>query len=152
MVWIILVWSFNLVYVILTISSMYVELKVCKQVMIMSSFFVSTEFECPFTLSYFNHLLGAKTSQYQTANWSDHSEEVTPAKMYSIEVLAVSALTLFVVLIGAASGNLHECRCVASDNCWPNDTEWDAFNKTVGGRLIAPKPTGGLLMHASISF
>lgn len=73
--------------------------------------------------------------------------------MYSIEVLAVSsALTLFVVVIGAASGKVDECRCVASDNCWPDDTEWDAFNKTVGGRLIAPKPTGGLLMHASINF
>lgn len=72
--------------------------------------------------------------------------------MYRIEVLAVSALTLFVVLNGAASGKAHECRCVASEDCWPNDTEWDAFNKTVGGRLIAPKPTGRLSLHASINF
>lgn len=37
--------------------------------MSMSSFFVSAEFECPFTLRYFKHLLGAKTSQYlQAAN------------------------------------------------------------------------------------
>jgi hypothetical protein len=30
----------------------------------------------------------------------------------------------------------------ASDKCWPTSEDWDAFNSTIGGRLISPKPTG----------
>jgi hypothetical protein len=32
------------------------------------------------------------------------------------------------------------CRCFPGDKCWPKKAEWDAFNKTVGGRLIATVP------------
>ncbi|KAF2843079.1 6-hydroxy-D-nicotine oxidase [Patellaria atrata CBS 101060] len=32
------------------------------------------------------------------------------------------------------------CRCFPGDVCWPSQTDWNAFNKTVGGRLIATRP------------
>lgn len=32
------------------------------------------------------------------------------------------------------------CRCFPGDECWPSAAEWDAFNQTVGGRLIQTVP------------
>ncbi|KAF9062601.1 hypothetical protein BDP27DRAFT_1368717 [Rhodocollybia butyracea] len=34
------------------------------------------------------------------------------------------------------------CKCFPGDRCWPSTAEWDAFNTTVGGRLIATVPLG----------
>ncbi|KAK1977134.1 FAD binding domain-containing protein [Colletotrichum cereale] len=34
------------------------------------------------------------------------------------------------------------CRCFPGDACWPTAAKWDAFNQTVGGRLIATVPIG----------
>lgn len=34
------------------------------------------------------------------------------------------------------------CKCFPGDACWPSDREWDAFNRTVGGRLIKTVPFG----------
>jgi len=36
--------------------------------------------------------------------------------------------------------NLTECRSLPEDSSWPTATEWNDFNKTLGGRLIATKP------------
>ncbi|TGJ87544.1 hypothetical protein E0Z10_g1203 [Xylaria hypoxylon] len=33
-----------------------------------------------------------------------------------------------------------KCRCYPGDNCWPSASVWDAFNETIGGRLIATTP------------
>ncbi|KAK2033867.1 FAD binding domain-containing protein [Colletotrichum zoysiae] len=35
-----------------------------------------------------------------------------------------------------------DCRCFPGDACWPTAADWDAFNKTVSGRLIATVPIG----------
>lgn len=32
------------------------------------------------------------------------------------------------------------CRCYPGDDCWPSLSTWDAFNRTIGGRLIATVP------------
>lgn len=32
------------------------------------------------------------------------------------------------------------CRCYPGDDCWPSASTWEAFNKTIGGRLIATVP------------
>lgn len=32
------------------------------------------------------------------------------------------------------------CRCYPGEECWPSQKEWDAFNATVGGRLVATVP------------
>ncbi|EMC98973.1 hypothetical protein BAUCODRAFT_65846 [Baudoinia panamericana UAMH 10762] len=32
------------------------------------------------------------------------------------------------------------CRCFPGDLCWPSEAIWDAFNFTVGGRLVATVP------------
>ena len=36
------------------------------------------------------------------------------------------------------------CRCFPSDDCWPTKAEWDDFNRTLGGKLIATKPLGSV--------
>ncbi|KAI1436360.1 hypothetical protein GGR50DRAFT_651932 [Xylaria sp. CBS 124048] len=38
------------------------------------------------------------------------------------------------------AGPANRCRCFPGDPCWPTDTEWGAFNRTVGGRLVATIP------------
>ena len=35
-----------------------------------------------------------------------------------------------------------QCRCMPFDACWPSDTEWSKFNKSVGGRLERTIPIG----------
>lgn len=32
------------------------------------------------------------------------------------------------------------CRCYPGDLCWPTVLEWEAFNETIGGRLVATTP------------
>ncbi|KAK4226866.1 hypothetical protein QBC38DRAFT_214073 [Podospora fimiseda] len=32
------------------------------------------------------------------------------------------------------------CKCFPGESCWPSQTQWNAFNRTVNGRLIATKP------------
>ncbi|KAL9015485.1 MAG: hypothetical protein Q9185_007118 [Variospora sp. 1 TL-2023] len=38
------------------------------------------------------------------------------------------------------SSNEANCRCFPGDACWPTAVEWDDFNRTLGGKLIATKP------------
>jgi len=48
-----------------------------------------------------------------------------------------------IAAVADSVGDSLDCRCLASNaSCWPTIEEWDAFNVTIGGRLIAPKPTG----------
>jgi hypothetical protein len=37
-------------------------------------------------------------------------------------------------------GKRSQCRCFPGDGCWPKKADWDAFNATLGGKLIATKP------------
>ncbi len=32
------------------------------------------------------------------------------------------------------------CRCFPGDDCWPTESEWNEFNQTLKGKLIATKP------------
>ncbi|KAJ5248565.1 FAD/FMN-containing dehydrogenase, partial [Penicillium chermesinum] len=36
----------------------------------------------------------------------------------------------------------EDCLCFPGESCWPSTAEWAAFNRTVGGRLIATTPIG----------
>lgn len=36
--------------------------------------------------------------------------------------------------------NKSRCRCFPGDDCWPTEQEWNVFNQTLGGKLIATKP------------
>ncbi|KAG0612760.1 hypothetical protein M758_6G049800 [Ceratodon purpureus] len=54
-------------------------------------------------------------------------------------VLAIWGLSIVTTV---SSFEQENCRCLATDDCWPTSSKWDEFNATVGGRLIAPKPTG----------
>jgi hypothetical protein len=38
------------------------------------------------------------------------------------------------------SENTSSCRCFPGDSCWPTTAEWNQFNGTLGGKLIATIP------------
>lgn len=40
----------------------------------------------------------------------------------------------------APPGKSWSCKCFPGDACWPSEREWNALNRTVGGRLIATVP------------
>jgi FAD binding domain/Berberine and berberine like len=62
--------------------------------------------------------------------------------------LAASLLVLSVHGSAAPPGQPHgergksPCRCFPGDSCWPTSAEWEAFNRTVGGKLLATVPIG----------
>ncbi|KAI0191339.1 FAD/FMN-containing isoamyl alcohol oxidase MreA [Astrocystis sublimbata] len=42
--------------------------------------------------------------------------------------------------IESRAANSSQCRCFPGDACWPSKPVWDAFNKTIDGKLIATVP------------
>ena len=63
--------------------------------------------------------------------------------MSGIKSFVASMFAMSMLIWPGASGNQNiSCRCLASEGCWPSAERWDAFNMTIGGLLIAPKPTG----------
>ena len=58
--------------------------------------------------------------------------------MYRLKVnLVQSTLALLALLVSVQASN---CKCFPGDKCWPTPTEWTAFNKTLGGKLVATVP------------
>lgn len=43
----------------------------------------------------------------------------------------------------AQTASPSSCRCYPGDDCWPSTSTWEAFNDTIGGRLIATVPLAG---------
>jgi hypothetical protein len=39
-------------------------------------------------------------------------------------------------------GVTWQCKCYSDNACWPTNSDWDSFNKTVGGALQASIPPG----------
>lgn len=56
--------------------------------------------------------------------------------------LSVLAATLFGVITAAAPPARPACRTFPGDKTWPKKAEWDSFNRTVNGRLVATVPLG----------
>lgn len=68
-------------------------------------------------------------------------------------LLAITALLASVVTASpqavtnapiADSMGSASCKCFPGDACWPTKCEWDAFNATIGGRLVATTPLGSV--------
>ncbi len=55
---------------------------------------------------------------------------------------AIPLLTLLPVTFLVAATDLNNCKCFPGDECWPTEDDWQSFNKSVGGRLIATVPLG----------
>lgn len=49
------------------------------------------------------------------------------------------------------SNSTDNCRCYPTDTCWPTADEWAAFNKTVGGRLVATVPIASACHYDSFT-
>ena len=65
-----------------------------------------------------------------------------------ITSLVISALALASILRLTGASHGDDCRYLSQDaNCWPTAEEWNTFNLTIGGRLIAPKPTGKIQVN-----
>ena len=44
----------------------------------------------------------------------------------------------------------HRCRCLSTDStCWPNSTVWEAFNRSIDGRLVSPVPSAAVCQSTS---
>lgn len=60
----------------------------------------------------------------------------------------LASCTSAFTLLGAAwiavsqpfGSQLRTCRCFPGDRCWPSASDWDAFNQTLGGKLIPTVP------------
>jgi len=50
-----------------------------------------------------------------------------------------------------AERTTSSCRCFPGEACWPTNAEWAAFNKTVGGRLVATVPIAAVCHHTSFA-
>lgn len=59
---------------------------------------------------------------------------------FSRVVLSSSLVLLAAITIRALPDSRQECRSVPGDASWPSSADWDAFNTTVHGRLIATIP------------
>ncbi|GAB1314565.1 6-hydroxy-D-nicotine oxidase [Madurella fahalii] len=56
--------------------------------------------------------------------------------------LTIAGLCLGQLAASVAGTRGKTCKCFPGDACWPSEHEWDAFNRTVGGRLIKTIPLG----------
>jgi hypothetical protein len=54
----------------------------------------------------------------------------------------VAAVTLLSALSANAQPSTPGCKTFPGDKAWPSKVEWDAFNRTVSGRLVATIPLG----------
>ncbi|XP_024533884.1 uncharacterized FAD-linked oxidoreductase ARB_02478 [Selaginella moellendorffii] len=59
---------------------------------------------------------------------------------YQLLVIVLMITFLPLSLRGAAAAG--SCRCLPSQECWPDAKTWESFNASVGGALIAAKPLG----------
>ncbi|KAK1590108.1 FAD binding domain-containing protein [Colletotrichum navitas] len=64
-----------------------------------------------------------------------------------LNLLALAPAAVSAASIGDPLGHFARqsdaaCRCYPGDACWPTAANWDAFNQTIGGRLIATVPIG----------
>ncbi|KAL1914396.1 uncharacterized protein VTP21DRAFT_8914 [Calcarisporiella thermophila] len=59
--------------------------------------------------------------------------------MVKFSLCSLIALLVPTILV-AEQIPLRKCRCLPSDECWPDATAWERFNASVGGRLVAPLP------------
>ena len=59
--------------------------------------------------------------------------------MPSVWLVLASALCCFAHVSGES---FEGCKAFPGDKEWPSKNEWDAFNATVGGRLVATVPLG----------
>ncbi|KAJ5716008.1 FAD binding domain protein [Penicillium malachiteum] len=43
------------------------------------------------------------------------------------------------------------CRCYPGESCWPSAQQWNAFNETIGGKLIPTVPLGSVCHYDSFT-
>lgn len=56
----------------------------------------------------------------------------------ALSVLAVAASVSSQYPVEQVGGN--DCKCFPGDDCWPTKEEWNQFNSSINGRLVATVP------------
>ncbi|EUC60507.1 FAD-binding domain protein [Rhizoctonia solani AG-3 Rhs1AP] len=54
-----------------------------------------------------------------------------------LKIAAAVAFTFFPCALAVANGH-----CTANQTCWPSPDTWSAFNRSVDGQLVTPRPPG----------
>lgn len=57
----------------------------------------------------------------------------------SILFAVASAMTMAFQHTEALSISNQTCKCIPGDDCWPTAQDWEAFNATISGKLVAPR-------------
>ncbi|CAI7650954.1 unnamed protein product [Penicillium glandicola] len=68
--------------------------------------------------------------------------------------LCLALLSLASLLCGLSIANrksFPDCCCMPHDSCWPGDSQWAHFNKTVNGKLIATVPIASICHNDSFT-
>lgn len=62
--------------------------------------------------------------------------DITAVRMLKIAIASI----LWLSLPPHALSTRTQCRCFPGDDCWPSAKEWDHFNTTLDGKLVATVP------------
>ncbi|KAF2818466.1 FAD-binding domain-containing protein [Ophiobolus disseminans] len=57
------------------------------------------------------------------------------------------ALTNKAFQFGSGAAPSEDCRTIPGDKDWPSDEDWSAFNETLGGALLKPKPLASVCYY-----
>ncbi|KAH9894563.1 FAD binding domain-containing protein [Xylariomycetidae sp. FL2044] len=59
-------------------------------------------------------------------------------------IFLLTTVALAIVPNFTLANETSECYCLPLDQCWPDESTWDAFNATIDGRLIKTVPIGSV--------
>lgn len=86
----------------------------------------------------------------QVLQWSQQFYEAQLPQSHSITTMRsyflIFTLPILLFEIGSATttNNSPQCRCLPSDSCWPKANEWNAFNTSLSGKLLAVRPVASV--------
>ena len=69
----------------------------------------------------------------------------------SINALPSNSGSNVAAQLGYQNGSTSQCRCFPGDSCWPSVAVWNAFNHTLGGKLIATVPIASVCHEDSFA-
>ena len=72
-------------------------------------------------------------------------------KFVSTGLVLFSAVPAIAMAFQSQNYSTPSCRCFPGDSCWPSSEVWQAFNETIGGKLIATVPLGSLCHNDGFS-
>lgn len=75
----------------------------------------------------------------------------SPASLRLLGLAGFLGLNLAPILSCYQLESQSDCRCYPGERCWPTQAEWEAFNSTIQGRLIATVPVASVCHYDSFA-